>query len=63
MKNKTKDAPKCKGDHGKHICQLVVARNKNLEQITHIVKNAKFICFNCARVAETEDYLCNPMPI
>ena len=57
------DSKKCKGDHSNHICQLVVDRNKNLEKISAAVKNPEFICFNCARVAATEDYLCNPMPL
>lgn len=53
----------CKGEHSKHLCQLIVDRNKNLDKITGVVKNPKFICFNCARVAESEDFLCNPMPL
>ena len=54
---------KCKGDHSNHICQLIVERNKDVESIKDMVKNPRFICFNCARVAESEDNLCNPMPI
>ena len=54
---------RCKGDHSRHICRLVVDRNKNLDTITEAVKNPKYICFNCARVAGTEEFLCNPMPL
>jgi hypothetical protein len=53
----------CKGDHSNHICQLIVDNNQNLDKIKGLVKNPKFICFNCARVAESEDNLCSPMPI
>jgi hypothetical protein len=53
----------CKGDHSNHVCQLIVDNNKDLEKITELVKNPKFICFNCARVAENKENLCNPMPI
>ena len=53
----------CKGEHSDHVCQLIVDNNKNLEKIKEVVKNSKFICFNCARVAENEGNLCNPMPI
>ena len=58
-----KSSSKCKGDHSNHICQMIADRNKNLEKITDAVKNPKFICFNCARVAKIEGYLCNPMPL
>ena len=57
------DENKCDGDHSEHVCQLMVDRNKNLAKITGMVKHPRFICFNCARVAEREDNLCNPMPI
>ena len=53
----------CTGDHSNHICQLIVDRNKDIDKIKGIVKNPKFICFNCARVAENKENLCNPMPI
>lgn len=53
----------CKGDHSNHVCQLIVSRNNDIESIKDIVKNPKYICFNCARVAESEENLCNPMPL
>lgn len=53
----------CKGDHSNHICQLIVSRNKDINEISGLVKNPRFICFNCARVAESPDNLCNPMPL
>ncbi len=54
---------KCIGDHSKHVCQLVAENNKDLDKIKGIVKDPKYICFNCARVAASKDNLCNPMPI
>jgi len=53
----------CIGDHSNHICQLNADNNRDLDKIKEFVKNPKFICFNCARVAESKDNLCNPMPI
>jgi hypothetical protein len=51
----------CKGDHGGHLCVLV-SKGK-FEEICKLVKNPQFICFNCGRVADKEDNLCNPMPL
>ena len=53
----------CNGDHSNHVCQLIVDRNKDIDQIKDIVKDPKFICFNCARVANSKENLCNPMLI
>lgn len=53
----------CLGDHSNHVCQLIANRNKDIDKIKEIVKNPQFICFNCARVAENKDNLCNPMAI
>lgn len=53
----------CEGNHSEHVCQLIVDRNKDLDKIKGIVQNPNFICFNCARVAEKKENLCNPMPI
>jgi len=51
----------CKGDHTGHLCVLV--SQKNFEAIKQLVKDPKFLCFNCGRVADSEKNLCNPMPI
>ncbi len=51
----------CKGDHTGHLCVLV--SQKNFAAIRELVKNPRFICFNCGRVADAEKNLCNPMPI
>jgi len=51
----------CNGDHASHIC--VLASNKKMEEIKELTRNPKFICFNCGRVADSKENLCNPMPL
>ncbi len=51
----------CKGDHQGHIC--VLASKGLFDQIKDITKNPKHICFNCGRVADCAENLCNPMPL
>lgn len=60
MIDKRKD---CKHEHGHpgHLC--VLASKGDFKEIKEIVKNPKFICFNCGRVADQEGNLCNPMPL
>jgi hypothetical protein len=53
--------PECKGDHKGHLC--VLASEKLFDKIEKLAKNPQFICFNCGRVAERKENLCNPMPI
>ena len=51
----------CRGNHEGHLCVLA---SKNLfEDIKKITTSPKFICFNCGRVADCDDNLCNPMPL
>ena len=51
----------CKGNHTGHLCVLV---SKELfDEVKELVRNPKFICFNCGRVADSEKNLCNPMPL
>jgi hypothetical protein len=52
---------KCSGDHKGHLC--VLASQGNFDKIKELVKDPKFICFNCGRVADSPDNLCNPMPL
>lgn len=52
---------KCDGDHNGHIC--VLASQGKFEEIKEITKNPNYICFNCGRVANSKDNLCNPMPL
>lgn len=51
----------CKGDHTGHLC--VLASAEKMSEIKELVKTPKFICFNCARVADSDSNLCNPMPL
>ena len=51
----------CGPNHEGHIC--VLASKGEFEEIKQITKDPKFICFNCGRVANSQDNLCNPMPL
>lgn len=53
----------CKtGDkHSGHLCVLV--GEGKLDEVRALVKEPKFICFNCGRVADSKANLCNPMPL
>ena len=45
--------------HEKHLCYLVNIK-VDLSEIKKIVKDGKFVCKDCGRVASSKDYLCNP---
>ena len=51
----------CKGDHQGHLC--VLASNDQFEKIKELTQNPQYICFNCGRVADCDDNLCNPMSL
>ena len=51
----------CSGDHTGHLCVLVSERK--FDRIRELVRNPEFICFNCGRVADERQNLCNPMPL
>lgn len=51
----------CTGDHTGHLC--VLASNEEFEEIKQTTRNPEYICFNCGRVANCKDNLCNPMPL
>ncbi|MBN1838245.1 MAG: hypothetical protein JW820_20470 [Spirochaetales bacterium] len=51
----------CTGDHQGHLC--VLASNDQFEKIKELTRNPEFICFNCGRVADCRENLCNPMPL
>ena len=51
----------CKGTHKGHLC--VLASEERLEDIRELVREPKFICFNCGRVAHSRKNLCNPMAL
>lgn len=47
--------------HGSHLCE--VAKKGVNEPYKGLVKDAKFICTGCGRVAANEDSLCAPEPL
>lgn len=49
---------KCSGEHAVHICELS-SKGRHVE-IVDAVKNPKYMCMNCGRVAAAENNLCNP---
>jgi Fe2+ or Zn2+ uptake regulation protein len=51
----------CTGDHQGHLC--VLASNEQFTRIKELTRSPEFICFNCGRVADCKDNLCNPMPL
>jgi hypothetical protein len=51
----------CYGKHSGHVC--VLAMYKKFEEIKAVTQHPKYICFNCGRVADSEDNLCNPKSI
>jgi hypothetical protein len=50
----------CSGDHSGHLC--VLASCGEFDKIKELTRDPKYICFNCGRVAISDEYLCNPMP-
>ena len=55
------DACKESNDHIGHLC--VLASEEKFDEIRELVKDPKFLCFNCGRVADAAVNLCNPMPL
>lgn len=51
----------CKGNHQGHLCVLV--SEDRMDDVKALVKDSKFICFNCGRVAGSPSSVCNPMPL
>lgn len=51
----------CKGVHSGHLC--VLAGADKFDQIKELTQDPEYICFNCGRVANCNDNLCNPMPL
>jgi hypothetical protein len=48
--------------HDKHMCYLVNMRT-NISDLKKLAKDAKFMCRNCARVANNKKNLCNPVKL
>ncbi len=52
---------KSKHDHVGHLCVLM--SEGKVDEVKELVMNPGFICFNCGRVADDAQNLCNPMPL
>ncbi|MCX6641761.1 MAG: hypothetical protein NTV15_00030 [Candidatus Bathyarchaeota archaeon] len=48
--------------HEKHLCKMVEEKTPT-EKLKPLVKNAKFICKGCGRVAVKAENLCAPEPL
>jgi hypothetical protein len=48
--------------HDEHLCYLVNMGylEKSLADYKKLVKDAKFVCKKCGRVADSKEYLCRP---
>lgn len=51
--------------HGKHLCvaQVMNYVHTNLEDYKNLVRDGKFVCKQCGRVAKSAEYLCDPDPL
>lgn len=50
--------------HEKKMCALSCCPcNLDLNKIKPLVNDAKFICKSCGRVANSEENLCQPVPL
>ena len=46
--------------HKHHLCVMAYQGEVTLEQMKDLVRNPKFICEKCGRVAANADNLCQP---
>ena len=52
----------CKKEKKETLCEL--AKNKNIEELKKLAKNAKYICPGCYRVSnDLERICCNPIEL
>jgi DNA replicative helicase MCM subunit Mcm2 (Cdc46/Mcm family) len=49
--------------HGTHLCHLVEYEGIDIKSYKPLVKNAKFLCKKCGRVAAKEENLCEPIEL
>jgi hypothetical protein len=51
--------------HGKHLCVANVMNyiQTNLEDYKELVRDGKYVCRQCGRVAKSADSLCEPEPL
>ena len=48
--------------HSQHLCDMA-NRGVALDVVKDLVKNPKFLCKKCGRVAAKEENLCEPVPL
>jgi hypothetical protein len=41
----------------------VLVAERKFDRIRQLVKDPRFICFNCGRIAGSQENLCNPMAL
>jgi hypothetical protein len=49
--------------HGRHLCHLVEDIGIGIEEYKKLIKNPKFLCKKCGRVAAREENLCEPIKL
>jgi hypothetical protein len=49
--------------HSNHLCDMASKGQVTLEQMKELVRNAKFICNKCGRVAANSGNLCEPVSL
>ncbi len=49
--------------HSFHLCDMAERGTVTLDEMKALVKDAKFICKKCGRVAAKEENLCEPVPL
>jgi hypothetical protein len=49
--------------HKNHLCEMAEGGNVSLEQMKDLVRNPKFMCKVCGRVAANSDNLCDPVTL
>ena len=49
--------------HAMHLCDRAEKGTVSLEEMKTMVRDAKFICKDCGRVANKAEYLCQPLPL
>jgi len=49
--------------HGRHLCHLIEDIGIDVDEYRKLIKDAKFLCKNCGRVAAREENLCEPIKL
>jgi len=49
--------------HGEHLCHLVEDMGISIDQYKKLIKNPKFLCKKCGRVAARAENLCEPIKL